>query len=152
MLLSEMLARGHVVFARDFPDWPSALHAACAPLIADGSIRPAYVQAIIDSIRTHGAYIVIAPDIAMPHAQGNADLVAHSVVGFMKVEEPVVFDADDRGKDARLFFTLAAQDPDSHLQNMAALAAMLDNEALIADLLAAHNQDDLQRLCVKYGI
>lgn len=152
MLLSDMISKQRIIFAEQFADWRSAVRHACSVLLADGSIQPAYVQAIIDSIEKHGAYIVIAPDIAMPHAQGNAETVARSVVSFMKVERPVIFDADDRSKDARLFFTLAAQDSNSHLENMAALAEMLDNEALIADLLAANQIDDLRRICAQYHI
>ena len=96
--------------------------------------------------------IVIAPDIAMPHAQGNTASVHQTAVSFMKVHEAVAFAADDRDKDARLFFTLASQNHEQHLENMSMLATMLDNEALIAELLTAQSNDDLRNIATKYGI
>ena len=51
-------------------------------------------------------YIVIAPMIALPHAQENARGVYKTAVSFMKVEEVVKFDEEDREKDAKLFLQL----------------------------------------------
>ena len=88
----------------------------------------------------------------MPHSQENAKGVHKTAISFMKVAETVAFDANDREKDARLFFTLASQDHEQHLENMSALATMLDNDALIGELLQAQNHDDLRVIAAKYGI
>ena len=149
MLLTKMLNAGHVNFATRFPDWRSAIRIACEPLIADGTVDARYADAIIASVEKYGSYIVIAPDIAMPHAQENAEGVHKTAISFMKVAEAVAFDGDH---DARLFFTLASQDHTQHLENMAALATMLDNEALIGELLQAQNHDDLRAIAAKYRI
>ena len=152
MLLTQMLDAGHVNFKARCADWQSAIHAACEPLVASGAVDAAYADEIIASIERYGPYVVIAPDIAMPHAQGNAASVHQTAVSFMKVHEAVAFDLDDRGKDARLFFTLASKNHERHLENMSMLAVMLDNEALIADLLTAQNSDDLRAIAAKYRI
>ncbi|MDO4642855.1 MAG: PTS sugar transporter subunit IIA [Cardiobacteriaceae bacterium] len=152
MLLSKMLNAGHVNFKESFPDWQSAIHGACEPLVADGTVEVSYADEIIACIEKYGPYIVIAPDIAMPHSQENAVGVHKTAISFMKVNQMVAFDPDDREKDARLFFTLASQNHDAHLENMSALAMMLDNEALIADLIAAHNTDDLRAIAAKYNV
>ncbi len=152
MLLSKMLDAGHVNFETRFPDWQSAIHGGCKPLVADGTVDATYADEIIACIEKYGPYIVIAPDIAMPHSQENAKGVHKTAISFMKVAETVAFDANDREKDARLFFTLASQDHEQHLENMSALATMLDNDALIGELLQAQNHDDLRAIAAKYGI
>lgn len=152
MLLTQMLNAGHVNFQERCADWQSAIRAGCEPLVATGTVDASYADEIIACIEKYGPYIVIAPDIAMPHSQENAKGVHKTAISFMKVNETVVFDADDREKDARLFFTLASQNHEQHLENMSMLATMLDNEALIADLLAAQNTDDLRAIAAKYQI
>ena len=121
-------------------------------MVADGTVEADYADEIIASVEQYGPYIVIAPDIAMPHAQGNTASVHQTAVSFMKVHEAVAFAADDRDKDARLFFTLASQNHEQHLENMSALATMLDNEALIGELLQAQNISDLRTIAAKYQI
>ena len=141
MLLTQMLDAGHVNFKERCADWQSAIRAGCEPLVASGAVDAAYADEIIASIEQYGPYIVIAPDIAMPHAQGNTASVHQTAVSFMKVHEAVA-----------LFFTLASQNHEQHLENMSMLATMLDNEALIAELLTAQSNDDLRNIAAKYGI
>ncbi len=63
---------------------------------------------------------------------------------------PVAFDDNDREKDARLFFTLAAVNHDQHLNNMMQLSELLMNEEVVNDLLEIHNDDDLRKVIEKY--
>ena len=120
--------------------------------MATGTVDAGYADEIIACIEKYGPYIVIAPDIAMPHSQENAKGVHKTAISFMKVNEAVAFDANDREKDARLFFTLASQNHEQHLENMSMLATILDNEALIAGLLAAQDTSDLRAIAAKYHI
>ncbi|SUO93580.1 PTS sugar transporter subunit IIA [Suttonella ornithocola] len=151
-MLSEMLDKKHFLFADSFATWQEAIRASCQPLEADGTVDNTYSQQIIDCINKYGPYIVIAPMIAMPHSQENAEGVHGTAISFMKTQEIVAFDPDDREKDARLFFTIATQNHEQHLKNISALAMMLDNEALIEDLLIAETEKDLRELCRKYHI
>ena len=138
-LLSQMLQQGHVNFKERCADWRAAIRAACEPLQATGTVDASYAEDIIACVEKYGPYIVIIPDVAMPHSQENAAGVFKTAISFMRVAEPVVFDPNDAEKNARLFFTLASQNHEQHLENMSALATLLDNEALIADLLAAYS-------------
>ena len=152
MLLSQMLDAGHINFKERCADWQSAIRAGCEPLVATGTVEASYADEIIACIEKYGPYIVIAPDIAMPHSQENAKGVHKTAISFMKVNEAVAFDVNDREKDARLFFTLASQNHEQHLENMSMLATMLDNEVLIAELLTAQNINDLRAIAAKYHI
>lgn len=152
MLLTQMLDAGHVNFRERCTGWQDAIRAGCEPLVATGTVDAGYADEIIACIEKYGPYIVIAPDIAMPHSQENAKGVHKTAISFMKVNEAVAFDADDREKDARLFFTLASQNHEQHLENMSMLATILDNEALIAGLLAAQDTSDLRAIAAKYHI
>ena len=88
--------------------------------------------------------------VAMPHSTKGAPGVHGSTIGFMKVEKPVAFDEEDREKDAKLFFTLAATDGDLHMQNIERLMGVLTNEELVEELLLATTPEDLLALQAKY--
>lgn len=149
-MLREFVEKKHTVYAQSFPNWEVAIQAACGPLLKDGSIEPAYVESVIGCVKEFGPYIVIAPNIAMPHASTGAVGVHKTHISFMKVEEPVHFEPGNPDYDARLFFTLAAVDSEKHLENMVKLSEMLMNDQVVEALLDAKNDEDLLRIADLY--
>ena len=111
-MFKELVEKKRYSFHEGFADWREAVRAACQPLLADGTIEPEYSEAIIGKVEELGPYIVIAPDICIPHAQEGVG-VNDTAVCFMKTEQPVSF-SDDGEHDARLFFVLASTDNARH--------------------------------------
>ena len=140
-MLKELVELKRYSFHERFADWREAVRAACQPLLDDGSIDPEYIDAIIGKVEEYGPYIVIAPDICIPHAQEGVG-VHETAVCFMKTEEPVHF-SDDPEHDARLFFVLASTDNAKHLANLSELADELSDEELVARILACHTPEEL---------
>lgn len=149
-MLNEILKNNRFCFHKEFSSWQDAIHASCEPLLREGAIDEQYESAIIQCIETYGPYIVIAPDIAMPHASEGAVGVFTTAISFMKVEKPVHFDVDDTSMDARLFFVLAAIDHEQHLSNMIELADQLSDSNLVQALLKVQNEDDLKKVAAVY--
>ena len=58
-----------VRFEKSAKDWEDAIRIATKDLLAGGYIKESYVDGIIDCVKEFGPYIVIAPDIALPHAR-----------------------------------------------------------------------------------
>lgn len=149
-LLSEIYQNGLVSFEEGFDKWQDAICASCKTLEAKGYTDKQYAQAIIKCIEEFGPYIVIAPMIAMPHSTLGAQGVYKTGISFMVVKKPVSFDVNDKEKDARLFFTLAANSHEEHLNNMMQLSEMLMNEELVKELLELRDENDLKILIEKY--
>ena len=143
-MFKELVDKKRYSFHEGFSDWREAVRAACQPLLADGTIEPEYPEAIIGKVEKLGPYIVIAPDICIPHAQEGVG-VNDTAVCFMKTEQPVSF-SDDGEHDARLFFVLASTDNARHLENLSEMADMLSDEEFVAKLLACHKPADLEKL------
>ena len=150
MLLQEILDNHLTSYHQEFPTWQDAIKGCGETLIEQGFIDNCYVEAIIKCVTEYGPYIVICPNVAMPHSTLGAEGVYKTGIGFMKVEKPVAFDDNDREKDARLFFTLAAVNHDQHLNNMMQLAELLMNEEVVNDLVEIQNDDDLRKVIEKY--
>ena len=140
-MFKEFVAQKHYSFHEGFDDWRDAIRAACAPLVADGTIQKEYVSYIIEKVEELGPYIVIAPEICIPHAERGRG-VNRTAMCFMKSETPVRFHEDGE-HDARIFVVLAAADDEEHIQNLMELSELLSDEETVAKLLAATTPEDL---------
>ena len=141
-MFKEIVEKKHFSFHEGFDDWRDAVRAACAPLLADGTIEKEYPEIIIQKVEELGPYIVIAPNICIPHAERGRGVHATAMC-FMKTEKPVSFDPNDPDKDARIFVVLAATDDEVHLNNLMQLSETLSDEAIVDKLLQAKTGDDL---------
>lgn len=144
-MFKEFVETKHYSFHEGFADWRDAIRAACAPLLADGTIEKEYPEIIIEKVEELGPYIVIAPNICIPHAERGRG-VNGTAMCFMKTEKPVSFDPDDPEKDARIFVVLAATDDEVHLSNLMALSETLSDEDIVAKVLVAKTPEDLLQI------
>lgn len=149
-MLREFVEKKHYKFAKEAGDWEEAVRMSCESLEADNTVEANYKEDIIACIKKYGPYIIIMPDVAMPHSQEGATGVHKTAIAFMKLEKPVSFEPGDPEKDARLFFTLASCDSQQHLDNMSRLSEILSNEEVVAELLKAEGPEDLLRIQEKY--
>ena len=83
MLLRELVEKKRVCFHKGFDTWEEAVAASCQPLLDDGSIEQAYIDAVIGCVKKYGPYIVFAPNIAMPHSQEGAVGVNDTAVSYI---------------------------------------------------------------------
>ncbi len=151
-MLRKCLDQHLTCYHQKFNTWQEAVAAGCEPMIKNQIITTEYIDQIVSSIEKYGPYIVIAPNIAMPHSTESAQGVLKTAIGFMKVEEPVHFEEGNPEKDARLFFTLAAENHEEHLKNMMDLVELLQNEEIIEDLLSSSSDGDLLQVIEKYHL
>ncbi|WP_308652565.1 PTS sugar transporter subunit IIA [uncultured Anaerococcus sp.] len=151
-MFDEIIGKGLYDFCEGFDSWEEAIEKSCEKLIKKDIVEENYPKQIIETVNKYGPYIVLVPGVAMPHCQENAEGVKDTAIAFMKVNKPVVFDKDDRDKDARLFFTVASVNPDKHLENIGALSEMLGDEEIIAALEEVNNLEDLLKVKEKFNI
>ena len=145
-LLKKIVRERLSSYELQFDNWEEALKGACRKLITEKYIDTRYVEAIIANVKKYGAYIIIAPGIAMPHSVEGAQGVFKTGISFMKVETPVYFDKNDSDKYATLFFTLASENHDEHIKNMTKLTELLTDSDSINALFKATCDDDLLRI------
>ncbi len=115
-----------VRFEKSAKDWEDAIRIATKDLLAGGYIKESYVDGIIECVKEFGPYIVIAPDIALPHARPEKGAIkpGYSVTRF---EEPVAFEADGSA-NARLFISLSCVESDTHILVLQEIVGILSDE------------------------
>lgn len=149
-MLREFVENKHYKFAQEASDWQEAIRMSCESLEADGTVEANYKEDIIACVTKHGPYIVIMPNVAMPHSQEGAKGVNKTAIAFMKLEKPVSFEEGNPEKEAQLFFTLASCNPEQHLNNMMRLSEMLMNEDVVKALEKAQTPEDLLKIQKEY--
>ena len=126
-MLKEFVKEKHCVFYDSASDWKDAIHKACEPIIADGTVEPEYADEIVRCVEKYGPYIILIPGVAMPHSTEGGALVHKTCISFMKLAKPVSFDDQDPEKYADLFFTIASENAEKDLHKVTSEA---DLEAL----------------------
>ncbi len=151
-ILQKIVERGHYKFVDRVDSWQDAVRLSCESLAETGFVSPDYYKQIVDCIEKYGPYVVFDHYVAMPHSQEGAEGANQTAVGFMRVKEDVDFGVDEDGeqKIARLFFTLAAKDPNEHLDNMQQLMSIFTNEPLLDALMEADTPEDILAAEAKY--
>lgn len=149
-MLRDFVESRHYKFAQSASDWREAIRMSCESLEADGTVDETYKEEIIACLEKYGPYIVIMPNVALPHSQEGAKGVNKTAIGFMKLEEPISFEEGDSQKDAQLFFTLASCDSNQHLKNMMRLSELLMNEEVVKALEKAKTPEDLLKIQKQY--
>ncbi|MCD7929775.1 MAG: PTS sugar transporter subunit IIA [Clostridiales bacterium] len=151
-VLQTIVEKKHYKFIDEPVTWQDAVRLSTESLVADGSVDADYYQQIVDCITKYGPYVVFDHYVAMPHSQENAAGVHKTGIGFMVSKQVVDFGEDEDGekKEAKLFFTLAACNPDEHLNNIQQLMGVFTNEELLDALMEANTPEDILAAEAKY--
>lgn len=144
-VLQTIVEKKHYKFVDHVDTWQEAVKLSTESLVADGSVDANYYEQIVNCITKFGPYVVFEHWVAMPHSQENASGVHKTGIGFMRVKDEVSFGKDEDGEEkvAKLFFTLAACNPEEHLNNIQQLMGIFMNEELLDALIAAETPEDI---------
>ncbi len=144
-ILQKIVERGHYKFVDHVDTWQEAVKLSTDSLVETGYVDPDYYQQIVNCVEKYGPYVVFEHYVAMPHSQEGAEGVHKTSVGFMRVKDEVDFGKDEDGEEkvAKLFFTLAACNPNEHLENMQQLMSVFTNYPLLDALMEANTPEDI---------
>lgn len=134
-MLLETITTKDVQIGLHASDWEDAIRQAAAPLTASGAIQPSYIEGMIDSVHQNGPYFVLAKGLALAHARPECGAV-RLALNFTTFDPPVSFGAG-ANDPVRLIITLAATDPNSHIDLLGELAEVLMDDSRMQQLFSA---------------
>lgn len=126
----------------------AALDITCSKLLEQGKVEASYLEAIKAKHEEIGAYYVLAPKIAMPHARPE-DGVNEAALQVTVFKNGVDLESEDNG-DVYFSITLAAMDSDSHIQTIMALAELFQNDDDVEAIIAAESEAAIIEILRKY--
>jgi ascorbate PTS system EIIA or EIIAB component len=148
-VLSDLLKKETVQVFEQLPDWEEAVKVAAQPLLVTGTIEVSYIDAMITNIKTLGPYVVIGPEVAIPHARPEFG-VNQVGMSFLKLNKPVYF-LNDEKYPVRLLFCIAAVDNSTHLKALAQLTKLLSEKNNINILKELQSTEEIMDLIKHYS-
>lgn len=142
--LSKLLPESRILVDVSVADWRAAVRVAGTLLEEAHLCEPRYLDAMLRVVDELGPYIVIAPHVALPHAQSR-DGALGTGFSLVRLEPPIDF-GNASHDPVRLVFGLVADAPEAHLEAMRDLAELLSMEARRERLLAATTTAELHAL------
>lgn len=137
-MLKEQLT-GNTMFIDSVKSWQEAIRIGAKPLVEQGIVEESYVQAMIQNVLDNGNYIILLPQVAMPHARPEHGSNGVGMT-FLHLKEPIMFPGDELVK---VFFTLSSDSPDGHLDLIASLGELLSDEELYQKLFEVETEQAL---------
>lgn len=121
--------------------WQEAIEISSENLIKEGYITKDYIDKMIENVIEFGPYIVIAPQIAMPHSRPE-----HGVIkgGFAIT----IFDdeVDVCGNLAKAFITLACSHDTQHLEMISMVAKSLDDDTKLNQFVSSKDKESIMKI------
>ncbi|MEG0051025.1 MAG: BglG family transcription antiterminator [Terrisporobacter sp.] len=147
--LKELLYENTITLNQEANDWKEAISIASQSLIKLGYIENSYVNACIDNVAQLGPYIVIAQNVAMPHAnpENGVNKLGMSITTF---KNKIKFSNNEK-HNVKMIVTLAPKDQQSHIKALACLTQMLRDKDNIETIINAKDKNLVLKLINKYS-
>lgn len=118
-------------------------------LVQANKVDDSYVDAMIDVYHTLGAYIVLAPGIAFPHAKPGP-YVKEPCVAFCNLRHPVKFNHKENDP-VKMVFALGGYDETCHMGLLQSLFTLLMDCEKLQQLETVKNYDEFLEVIKKGG-
>jgi len=142
--LVKMISQRTTALDVEVDDWEGAVRIAGGLLLSAGFIEERYIQAMIDSVKELGPYVVIAPGVALPHARPE-DGVIQTCMSLVTLKKPVNF--GNNGNDpVKLVVAFATKDNNAHIKALTILARIIGDIEKVEILKNATNYETVNRI------
>lgn len=116
-------------------------------LVKAGKANREYVEGMVEAYHTLGAYIVMAPGLAMPHARPGGN-VKEPCISFVTLRKGVDF-GHPTNDPVRVVFALGGVSDDGHIDILRNLSSLLSADHIIEKLSAVSTYGELVELIEK---
>lgn len=140
-MLLELLNEETIKVYLEAKNWEDAGRIAGQPLLDSDKIEDRYIDAMIESVKKFGPYIVIAPGIALFHARPE-DGVKSMCMSLAVFKKGVIFNAE-KNDPVKLVFVLGAIDSESHLKVLAETMSLLQDNNAVSSIMASSDEREI---------
>ncbi len=140
--LLKFLKGDHLRITFDQYLWQDSIRYAGECLVQEHSIQEKYLDTIISQTQYYGPYMFLNQDVMLAHAKPE-DGAQRLDVALTIFKEPVCFGRD---RHARMLFTLAAVDQESHLKILKDILKLIEKEDHEERLLECEDTQQLKQV------
>ncbi|WP_066895164.1 BglG family transcription antiterminator [Clostridium nigeriense] len=143
-MLKEIITENEILTNIEVKDWREAVRKGGELLFKSGKIEEGYIQGMIENVEENGAYIVIAPKIAMPHARPEKG-VKEIGISLITLKKPINF-GNPKNDPVSLVICLCAVDHSSHLIALSELMEILSDDEKVKYILSENDSNKIINL------
>jgi PTS system ascorbate-specific IIA component len=138
------LADTAVVIGARADDWRAAVREAGRALTRSGATRSEYADRMIAVIEEFGAYVVVAPGLALAHARPGVD-VRREGIAVVTLARAVPF-GHPHNDPVRVVVGLAASNAEEHVASVARLANAFNDGGIVGRIARATSADEIREI------
>ncbi len=135
MNLKELLPIERIALNVQAKDWEESIRAVGKLMVDTGVVEDRYIDGMIATTKELGAYIVIAPGVAIPHSRPE-DGVISTCLAFARLSPPVNF-GNKANDPVHILFAIGALDHTQHVDALKQIAELLSDQIKFEKLLEA---------------
>lgn len=136
-----LLPESFIEVAEEIANWKEAVLISTGILLKNRYITERYVDKIFENIETMGPYMVLSPELLMPHARPE-DGALKTGISLLKLNKPVEF----FGNEISIVVTLSSTDSNSHIDYIQKLVTLLNEEEKYMELLNSRDKKEVIKL------
>ncbi|WP_235665054.1 PTS sugar transporter subunit IIA, partial [Clostridioides difficile] len=140
-MLSEITNETLVKIKVKAKNWEEAIRQSASVLVENNKVTEGYVDAMINSAKASGPYIVITKHVALPHARPEAGS-KEIAIGIATLDSPIEF-GNAENDPVKYVFCLSAIDNNSHLRAMSELVELLEEDEFFKVLDSAKEAKEI---------
>lgn len=141
MNLNDLITAERVATGIQAVDWEAAVRAAGRLLVDSGGAEERYIDGMVKTTQQLGAYIVIAPGLAIPHSRPE-DGVLQPCMSVAVLEAPVEF-GHRENDPVHVLIAFGAVDNHQHVEALAQMAEILSDERNLKRLKQANTKQEI---------
>jgi PTS system mannitol-specific IIA component/PTS system ascorbate-specific IIA component len=122
----------------------AAIRQAGDLIVSSGAAAEEYVEAMIASYRSNGAYFVVAPGIALPHAKSEKGVI-EGAVSFIRLKRPIAF-GHALNDPVKFVFAIGGTTGSEHIDLLKKLTVLLNDRQNIEDLGTADSIEKVESI------
>ena len=145
--LSDLITPSNITLMNSVTSWAEAIRIGAKPIVESGHIDPKYVEAIIN-YGEEDPYIVIAPNLAIPHAAPDEG-VNNVSMSLLRLQEGVKF---GENHFINLVVIIAAKDKQQHFRALMQLMKLAASEKDRNAIIEAQSIEEIYDIIKKYSI
>ncbi len=126
-MLEKVFTKDVIRLKVEAADWESAVRAGGQLLVNAGKCRPDYIEAMVQTVRQFGPYMVLAPGLALAHARPEDGALGVGL-SLITLKDPVEF-GSDANDPVKLVISFCAVDKEGHTGLLKELASFLRNDS-----------------------
>lgn len=148
-VLKDVITKETIKLNVDVKSWEEAVKIGGSLLVDANAVKEEYVDAMINTVKEIGPYIVIAEGIAMPHARPENGVLKVGM-SLITLKNPIDFGSEENDP-VKLVVSFCAIDSETHLKALSQLMVLLEDKTAVNKILKANNIDEVIDIIYKFS-